>query len=328
MSDRRMSAGVAALLAFSALLAEGRPARAQAEFVEMLWKVPDGANAIALVRAEEFLNAADRPPRGLARAGGVGARAAGGGLAGGPPRAVRLADRLRQRLRPALAARPGRAEGPGPAAGDRRRRRRQRRRRQRPAADLVAPEPLLRAVQARPRRHRRAGRSPGRRPVGQRRQQADRAGRLRVPPGRRPLDAGRRGPVQDGDRPGRPLLGQATAAPRGPRRGRRPEDRRHRRDRRVAGEHPGPDDRDHRRHRDPRPAPGRLRQVDRPAEADRQAAPAGGPGEPRRRRHGDPPRLEHPRRGPGDQLPRPAHHPRRPPDRQPRRAAVGRRRRQ
>lgn len=57
MPGRRTIPALAALLAFSALLTEARPARAQAEFVEMLWKVPDGANAIALVRAEEFLNA-------------------------------------------------------------------------------------------------------------------------------------------------------------------------------------------------------------------------------------------------------------------------------
>jgi len=67
------------MLGLSCLLVTARPAFGQGEFVEMLWKVPKSANAIALIKAEELFDT----PIGL-REGWAEAASA----AGGPPAAV------------------------------------------------------------------------------------------------------------------------------------------------------------------------------------------------------------------------------------------------
>ena len=57
MRSRTRNLALAAATMLAALPIGPRAARGQGEFVEMLWKVPESANAVVLIRAEEFLNA-------------------------------------------------------------------------------------------------------------------------------------------------------------------------------------------------------------------------------------------------------------------------------
>ena len=79
MLPPRIALAASSLIGLTALFADARSANGQGEFVEMLWKVPESANAIALVKAEEFLNAPIALREGWAEAAQT---------AGGPPAAV------------------------------------------------------------------------------------------------------------------------------------------------------------------------------------------------------------------------------------------------